>query len=305
MSKKILDELSRKQLLVVTGKGGTGKSVVSVALAYRFAEAGKKVWLIELGRKQDRAFSRLHEFLELDEPLHHKAAIVPTGNLPGLLWASRIDPTESLAEYVGLKLPGGHLASLLLNNRVTSSFLEIVPGLPELVSLGKLWFHLTEKANPQPDMIIIDGPASGHGITFLHTPTNFAKLTKAGPIHKDALAMEAFLEDKTKTAVLFTSLPEEMSLLEAWEHQAFLPETDLPLLFVNKCFPELASPPKKLPEEIFEAAEYTHTRNTREQETLKNFRKEHKNWPLLEIPFFFPEPDAPALAKRIWQEAFQ
>jgi len=300
ITKDILDELSRKKLLVVTGKGGTGKSALSVALAFYFAKKGKKVWLVEFGRKHDSNFSRLHELLD-SAPLHHKITkIMEEKN--GALWASRIDPTESLAEYVGLKIPGGNLASLLLKNRVTASFLEIVPGLLELVCLGKLWFHLTnKKANPAPDLIILDGPASGHAVTLLHAPSNFSRLTKQGPIYSDAEKMQKFLHNPENTSILFTSLPEEMSLEETREHRELLKEFSQPLLFINKNFPRIKNIkiPANTPEILTDSYHYSQQRAERENSAIKNFQKETHNWPIVNIPFFFPDSDKIPLAKKI------
>lgn len=298
MKEKILDELGHKKLLVITGKGGTGKSAIAAGLALKFSQEGKKVWLVELGRKKDFHFSRLHELLGC-KILEHKATEIHSNS--GTLWASRLDPTECLAEYVGLKIPGGSFAGMLLNNRVTAAFLEVVPGLTDLVALGKLWFHLeSEKANPKPDMIIVDGPASGHGVSLLRTPSNFAHLTKQGPIYKDSAAMQTFFTDKEKSAVLFTSLPEEMSLQESWEHYEFLKNFYCPLLFINKLFPKpLDCDAQTASSLIKNSQEYVEQRFLREEKTLKDFQKMHQHWTVFPVPLFFPDPTAPSLAQRI------
>jgi anion-transporting ArsA/GET3 family ATPase len=135
--------LANRRLLVVTGKGGAGKSLLSLAIAHRLSTLGKKVWLVELGRKRDKEFTRLPELVGRAKLGHAPTEVT----LPGTkqkISVSVLDPTQSLSEYVDLKFPTAGLASVLLNNKVTASFLEVVPGLPDLVSLGKLWHSLVK-----------------------------------------------------------------------------------------------------------------------------------------------------------------
>ncbi len=278
---KLLRDLANRRLVLVTGKGGAGKSSVSVALAHHFRSLGKRVWLVEIGQRDERSFSRLPELLGVDALQHN-----PTETHG--FQTSLLDPTRCLGEYVDMKLPTAGLASVLLNNRVTSSLLEVVPGLPELVTLGKIWYAITQKKDP-PDITIIDAPASGHAVTLLHAPDNFARLTRAGPLWRDAVAMKEFLSDSNQTAVLFTALPEEMALSEAADHQKLLgKQFALPFVVVNKVFPE---PPKGKSTGPLEVARaYTENRHQREHGAISTFTEQQSDWLVVEIPFFFPDP---------------
>ncbi len=293
---KQLRALESCRLLVLTGKGGSGKSILAAALALLYAKQGKKVWLVEIGRKRDKNFSRLPEILSVDA-LQHTPTKISCGGAS--FEASILDPTQSLAEYLDMKLPTGGLAGILLNNRVTASFLEIVPGLPEMVSLGKIWHALVEKKDG-PDIVILDGPASGHCVSLLHSPENFEKLTSQGPLHRDAFKMKEFLESRKEVAVLLTSLPEEMSLEESVEHHQILHKLSLPLLFVNKIFPKLGKLKEKSKDKVLQAAyDYSSERASREETAIEEFANENKKWPILEIPFFFPDETAPPLVERV------
>lgn len=289
-------------MILVTGKGGTGKSVLAAALALYFANAGKRVWLAELGRKRDRNFSRLHELFGL-EGISHTGEIVKLPKAKGQLKVLRLDPSESLAEYVALKIPGGALAGALLKNRVTASLLEIVPGLVEIVTLGKLWHSVTQsKAPDAPDLVIIDGPATGHAMTLVESPRNFARLTRQGPLFRDATAMETFLTSKDFATVL-VSLPEVMPLSEAEDLlKLFGSRIPVPLLFVNKCMPETASKQQNPPAWASAALRYRRERFTRESESLREFKPRLKNkfshTQLETIPLLFPDPHR-SLAERI------
>lgn len=287
-----LASLAQRRLLVVTGKGGSGKSVVSVALAHHFAQAGKKVWLVEFGRKRDQLFSRLPELVGRSKLTHERTQV----KLPGTevrIEASVLDPTRSLAEYVDLKLPTGGLAGVLLNNRVTASFLEVVPGLPDLVQMGKLW-HSLNREEDGPDLVVLDAPSTGHAIALLKAPENFKRITRMGPIFKDASQMAEFILDPEKTALVLTALPEEMAVQETLELEKSLrKEFPRPFLFVNKCFPTLPAwrGAKKGP--VAEAYAYASARAEREQEAAALLKGAQQ------IPFFFPEPEAPPLFLRI------
>src|SRR5262249_8785505 len=149
-----------------------------------------RVWLVELGRKRDREFTRLPELVGRAK-LGHEPTLVGLPSCEEKIEVSVLDPAQSLAEDVDLKLPTGGLAGVLLNNGVTASFLEVVPGLPDLVQLGKLWHALTQKSGG-PDMVVLDAPATGHALALLQAPENFRRITRVGPIFRDATQMTEF-----------------------------------------------------------------------------------------------------------------
>jgi arsenite/tail-anchored protein-transporting ATPase len=288
--------LAQKKLVVVTGKGGSGKSLVALALAHRFSKEGKRVWLVETGRRRDQAFTRLPELVGKKKLEHKPTSVQLEGTTRGIQ-VSVLDPTKSLVEYISLKLPAGGLAGVLLNNKVTASFLEVVPGLPDMVSLGKLWFAVT-KPDPLdgPDVIVLDAPASGHAVSLLKSPSNFRRITRAGPIFRDASIMEAFLGNPAETAIVLTTLPEEMSIQETIELRSLLEkEFPKPHVIVNKCFPELARLEEAKDTLPYRTYAYAQKRAEREQEAVRSL----KSGPRTEVPFFFPDPAAPPLYLRI------
>jgi anion-transporting ArsA/GET3 family ATPase len=291
------DELLKKKFIVVTGKGGSGKSLVALALAHRLNCEGKRVLLVELGRKRDQTFTRLPELVGLKTASHKPVEVMLPGSKQKI-HLSVLDPTTSLAEYVEMKLPLGAFAGLLLNNRVTASFLEVVPGLPDLVSLGKLWHAVTQPdLNDGPDVVVLDAPATGHALALLQAPANFKRITKVGPIFKDAKVMTEFFSDEQQTAIVLTTLPEEMSLKETAELKKSmgknLPE---PFVIVNRKFPELPAVTSEEKESLpYVAYNYSRKRAERESEAVATL----KGAKPLVVPFFFPDPEEPALFLRI------
>ncbi|MCO5143068.1 MAG: arsenical pump-driving ATPase GET3 [Oligoflexia bacterium] len=284
----------KQPFIIISGKGGSGKSTISLALAHRLAAQGKKIWLVEIGRKRDKAYSRLTTTLRRRQ-IHHEPTTVnlPQTNLS--IDASILDPTQSLSEYVDLKLPTGGLAGVLLNNKITASFLEVVPGLPDLVSLGKLW-HMVTKNPKIYDHIILDAPASGHAISLLRSPENFERITKMGPIYKDAKQMRETLSDQSISLLILCTLAEEMALQESSETEVHLKKLfPRPLHIANKVFPKIEDPLPKEEDFFSNALKYSIKRADREHDALEKTKLKIAK----ELPFLFPDPEADPLYLRL------
>lgn len=200
-----------RRLIVVTGKGGTGKSTVAAALGVAAAAHGRRVLLTEVG---------------LDE--HLPSLIVPGGEPVGYqgrelrpgLHAMRIDPYEALAEYLGLQLGLRGLVRRVLENRAFRQLMDASPGWRELITLGKLW-HLEqqtdERGRPRHELIIVDAPATGHGLTFLDVPRVVGSAVRTGPLRKHAGWVEEMIRDPERTVLLPVTLAEELPARETDE----------------------------------------------------------------------------------------
>ena len=118
--------LLRKPLVVVTGKGGVGKSTVAAALGLAAARRGLRTIIAEVARRDDVSRvlggTGVHED-ELAPGLHHIS----------------IDPEEAMEEYLVDQLPTRALADVLLSSRGFSYFAAATPGLRELLTVGKVW----------------------------------------------------------------------------------------------------------------------------------------------------------------------
>ena len=140
------------------------------------------------------------------------------------LWSISIDPDESMREYVLLQLKVRAMRDLLFRSRIFTYLAAATPGLKELVTIGKIW-ELTQldrkvKSGRKYDLVIVDAPATGHGIGFLQTPRTFAAIARVGPIHSQALQLNALITDQDHTGTAIVALPEEMPVNEsaALEH---------------------------------------------------------------------------------------
>lgn len=202
--------LLRRRLLLVTGKGGTGKTTLAAAIARAAADRGLRVLVAELGR--DSVLPRL--LAPQAPPVTYPEREI----LPGL-FAIRIDPFEALAEYLGLQIRMPGLARRVLSNRGFRQLMEAAPGWRELIALGKVWHleQMREAGRARFDLIVVDGPATGHGVTFLDVPRVVISAVRAGPLRHHTEAVEALLRDARRTLVLPVSLAEELPARETRE----------------------------------------------------------------------------------------
>ncbi|HRV60077.1 MAG TPA: ArsA-related P-loop ATPase, partial [Solirubrobacterales bacterium] len=95
-----------------------------------------------------------------------------------------------------------------------------------LVTIGKIWelaqLDRKVKHGRKYDLVIVDAPATGHGISFLQTPRTFASIARVGPIHSQALQLEELITDHEQTGTVIVSLPEEMPVNETARLEAEL-----------------------------------------------------------------------------------
>ena len=64
------------------------------------------------------------------------------------------------------------------------------------------------------DLVILDAPASGHALAILRSPRTFGAVARAGPIARQARAIDAMLCNPARTGVVLVARPEEMPVNE-------------------------------------------------------------------------------------------
>ncbi|MFZ5469941.1 MAG: ArsA family ATPase [Myxococcota bacterium] len=200
--------LSDKRLVIVSGKGGVGKSTVSAALALRFCRAGLRTLVCEVNAKE-----RVSQLLGLTE------AGPRVTKLEENLWAANVRPDEAMREYALMILKFQSIYNAVFENRLVRYFLHFIPSLAELVMLGKILFHVREKEGEhfRFDRVVLDAPATGHALTFLSVPQVILDTVPPGALARDATWMRDLLVDPATTAAVLVSLPEEMPVNETLE----------------------------------------------------------------------------------------
>jgi len=200
-----------RRLIVVSGKGGVGKTAVACTVAEAARRAGKRVLLVETATHEAVA----SRFERAPRPLGHAGRTLAPG-----LHALRIDPHEALAEYIRLQIGLGAVTDRILRTELFGQLLEAAPGWRELIVLGKIW-HLEQRSErdgrPSWDLIVVDAPATGHGLTFLDVPRVVAQAVRSGPLARHAGWVEALVHDPERTLLLPVTLPEELPVRETIE----------------------------------------------------------------------------------------
>jgi anion-transporting ArsA/GET3 family ATPase len=203
--------LLERRMLFVTGKGGVGKTTVAAALGLVAARAGKRTIVAEVARRGDvaSAFDRdgsaPFEEIELAPNLFHIS----------------IDPQDALGEYLRDQLPRGPVADLLARSRVFGLLAAATPGMRELLTVGKLW-ELAQLDRRTPgadayDLVVVDAPATGHGVAVLTAPRTFAAAAGTGPVARQGRKIDEMLADPQRTAVVAVARAEELAVTETGE----------------------------------------------------------------------------------------
>jgi anion-transporting ArsA/GET3 family ATPase len=201
-------DLLDKRLLFVTGKGGVGKSTIALALGLAAAARGKRAIVCEVSSQENA--SRIFKRAEVG---FHEVEVADD------LWAISIDPDEAMREYLLLQLKVRAMRDLLVRSRIFNYLAAATPGLKELVTIGKIW-ELAQadrkvKKGRRYDLVIVDAPATGHGVGFLQTPRTFAGIARVGPIHSQARELDRYITDHGTTGAAIVSIPEEMPVNES------------------------------------------------------------------------------------------
>lgn len=231
-----------RRLIVVSGKGGVGKTTVSAALGLLGARRGLRTIVVEVtGGEAGGAtagLGRLSALLGHPEAPRHG---IETQLCDGL-WGLAIDRDRVLAEW--LRAIGGRVPARVLTS--SSSFQYMIaaaPGAREVITTVKLW-ELAQGRRPGDrgarnggtaasvgggstaagagaerdyDLIVFDAPATGHALAMLRSPQTFGTIARMGPVARQAGQVRELLEDPLRTAYLAVTQATEMGVTETLE----------------------------------------------------------------------------------------
>jgi Mrp family chromosome partitioning ATPase len=234
----VLERLARRELLVVTGKGGVGKTAVSAALGMALSRAGRRVLVVEVDPREN---------------LHQMMGVAPSGGdiVPAgpRLWLQNLKPQQVLDEIVREQVKVPFLAERVLQSAIYRQFAAGAPGLKELAILGhalRLRRGQGALGAPELDLVVLDAPATGHGVTLLAAPQLVADVIRQGPFGRMAGELAELVGDPERSGVVVVTQAEEMPVEEALELRAALGERlgrAPELLVVNGLYPPSPAAP--------------------------------------------------------------
>jgi anion-transporting ArsA/GET3 family ATPase len=351
----------QRKLVVVTGKGGVGKTTVAAALGLAAARRGLRTVVVELGAQ--RRLPGLFEHArrtrtapgktvrddatsgvsvrddaapgesECDDaapgesewddaapgesvrgdaaPGAHvdKGSDTDAGTAPGTespltenLWSLAIDPDRALLEWLqrlGGRVPGRILAT----SGTFQYFAAAAPGAKELVSMVKIW-ELTQEQRwrrraRRYDLVVLDGPATGHALGLLRSPHTFGAIARVGPVFSQAQKISDLLEDPLQTSYLAVTHATEMAVGETLELNAELEaqlERELSAAIVNATLPRRFAAAElqrmvglngsdPVVRSALQAAQSVHDRGRAQQRQITRLRR--AGLPVVSVPFVF------------------
>lgn len=231
--------LLERRFLVLSGKGGVGRTTVAAALAQAAVATGKRVLLAQMD-----APARLARLLGHPDAIGAEVTTVTDG-----LDAVNMTPKTAMHQYGLMVLKYETLYRALFENRAMQAFLGAVPGLDVYSMLGKVWWHTNENMGGRLkyDLVILDGPASGHAITMLKIPQAILQAMPNGPLARDAGAQRALFSDARRSAFVIVTLPEDLPVRETMElARTVREELRMPLgpIVVNAVPPAVVAAPE-------------------------------------------------------------
>ncbi len=224
------DLLQSKKFLLVTGKGGIGKTLLTCALAKRAESLGRRVLVVE-----QSAVEQVGPLLGLKDVGHEE---LWSGNLG----AANFTAGGNFRDFITKHLMKSSLLDVILSNKIVHSFFTTIPGFAELMLLGRIYYAMNESPKPRPDLVIMDAYASGHFMSLMTTPDAVLKSGLAGPIVRLTTMVRDWLADSKLCGTIYVGIPEELVVNETLD---FLPQliarspVALSAVVMNRCLTSL------------------------------------------------------------------
>ena len=208
---KLVQQLMRRRLIVVTGKGGVGKTTLTAALGRILSALGRKTLLLEIDPR---------------ESLHQLFGTEPSGGaivkITPKLGLQNLQPRAVVEGLVREKVPIRPIASRIINSPVFKQSVDGAPGLKEMAVLGYALRTVLGEYRHSADVVILDAPATGHGASMLAAPLDLAEAVSGGQLGEMSRQLADFIANPHECAVMLATLAEEMPVQETIELIALL-----------------------------------------------------------------------------------
>ena len=224
--------MMHKELVVVTGKGGVGKSTVAAALGTAAARH-RRTLVLEVDPREN-----VHQMLGTPPSGGELVGVAPN------LWLQNLRPMEVVDRIIRDRVPLEAVVRRVLSSTVYRHFAQGAPGLKETAILAHALEIVTRRVRgaPEIDLVILDAPATGHSLSLLTAPKLVVEAIERGPVAELTRRVSDWVASAAKTGVVVVTVAEEMPVSEALELIAALDERlsrDPDLVVVNQLYPAL------------------------------------------------------------------
>lgn len=199
-----------RRLVFFSGKGGVGKTTIATAFALSCAQRGQKTLLMQLNAED-------HIGALFGRPQIGKEIVELSPNL----FAVNSTPVSAMREYALMTLKIKLIYKAVFENKIVKSFLRAIPGISEVLLLGKAYYHAAVEFDPKNpdkkkwDIVVIDAPATGHGIFLLKIPFVISSIISSGHMFDEAIRMQKLLQDPILCSINIVTLLEELPINES------------------------------------------------------------------------------------------
>src|SRR5205823_2304389 len=152
----MFDDLLKRRVLLIVGKGGVGKTVLAAAIATTSARRGARTLAMECDVRAPMA-----------DLLDAQPSFVAR-DVSERLSAIVLEGSHALEEYLRMVVPGRAVLNAIFASRLYQYFVQAAPGLKELMMLGKLYYESELRAGSRRkwNLIVVDAPASGQALSL-------------------------------------------------------------------------------------------------------------------------------------------
>ena len=227
-----------KRFVIMAGKGGVGKSTMCAAFALAAARRGKRVLIVELASKE-----KAPQLFGHRGQVGYKLTRIHDG-----IECINVTPAPALEEYGLMKLRWKRLYQAVFENDLMRALLRLIPGMNELLLVGKAWNLEQERGpdgRPRWDLLVVDAPATGHGVSLFRLPHVVLDTVKTGPMADEVLQIRDMLVDPERSLLNIVTLPEEMPVNECLDLEREGRESlRIPpgFLLINGVWPQAGTP---------------------------------------------------------------
>jgi len=219
-----LDALLKKRVVLITGKGGVGRSSVTAAAATVAQRRGVRVLVCEIGDDPADYSPLARHFGRERLPL---APQIITPGIQGALLLARSGQELFLKSV----LRSGTLARAALSSDALRRLLSAGPSFKEMGVFFQLLTYLRARRDDGQlayQLILIDMPATGHTLSLTGLPELLLRLVPRGPIAAALREGQSYLNDPALASAYVVAIAETLPVSECLELLDGLKKTAMP-----------------------------------------------------------------------------